>query len=129
MSIKMAKSGKAMEYFTIKIEGGFSIESLGYLILGWENDYKKILKIKSYSKLMSLAKKQLLDKGYMWLECPCENLEYDVDSVENIHKKVMQHIKDVEPTKYLGKTTEEIKQLQVDRKMLEEIKQIQSEVA
>ena len=112
MSIKMAKSGKAMEYFTIKIEGGFSIESLGYLILGWENDYKKILKIKSYSKLMSLAKKQLLDKGYMWLECPCENLEYDVDSVESIHKKVMQHIKDVEPTKYLGKTAEEIKQIQ-----------------
>ena len=129
MSIKMAKSGKAMEYFTIKIEGGFSIESLGYLILGWENDYKKILKIKSYSKLMSLAKKQLLDKGYMWLECPCENLEYDVDSVENIHKKVMQHIKDVEPTKYLGKTTEEIKQLKIDRQFLENIKQIQSEVA
>ena len=129
MSIKMAKSGKAMEYFTIKIEGGFSIESLGYLILGWENDYKKILKIKSYSKLMSLAKKQLLDKGYMWLECPCENLEYDVDSVESIHKKVMQHIKDVEPTKYLGKTTEEIKQLKIDRQFLENIKQIQSEVA
>ena len=112
MSIKMAKSGKAMEYFTIKIEGGFSIESLGYLILGWENDYKKILKIKSYSKLMTIAKKQLMDKGYMWLECPCENLEYDVDSVVNIHKKVMQHIKDVEPSKYLGKTTEEIKQIQ-----------------
>ena len=129
MSIKMSVNGKALEYFTIKINNGFSVEDLAYLILGWENDYKKILKIKSYSKLMSLAKKQLLDKGYMWLECPCENLEYDVDSVENIHKKVMQHIKDVEPTKYLGKTTEEIKQLQVDRKMLEEIKQIQSEVA
>ena len=129
MSIKMSVNGKALEYFTIKINNGFSVEDLAYLILGWENDYKKILKIKSYSKLMSLAKKQLLDKGYMWLECPCENLEYDVDSVVNIHKKVMQHIKDVEPTKYLGKTTEEIKQLQVDRKMLEEIKQIQSEVA
>ena len=48
----------------------------------------------------------------MWLECPCENLEYDVDSVVNIHKKVMQHIKDVEPTKYIGKTREEIKQIQ-----------------
>ena len=129
MSIKMAKSGTAMEYFTIKAEGGFSIESLAYLILGWENDYKKILKIKSYSKLMTIAKKQLMDKGYMWLECPCENLEYDVDSVVNIHKKVMQHIKDVEPTKYLGKTTDEIKQLKIDRQFLENIKQIQSEVA
>jgi len=125
----MAKSGTAMEYFTIKVEGGFSIESLAYLILGWENDYKKILKIKSYSKLMTIAKKQLMDKGYMWLECPCENLEYDVDSVVNIHKKVMQHIKDVEPTKYLGKTTDEIKQLKIDRQFLENIKQIQLEVA
>ena len=120
MSIKMAKSGKAMEYFTIKIEGGFSIESLGYLILGWESDYKKILKIKSYSKLMSIAKKQLLDKGYMWLECPCENLEYDIDdTVENIHRKVVQHIRDVEPTKFLGKTTKEIEQIKLEKQFIE----------
>ena len=113
MSIKMSINGKALEYFTIKIESGFSIESLAYLILGWESDYKKILKIKSYSKLMSLAKKQFLDKGYVWLECPCENLEYNIDdTVENIHIKVMQHIRDVEPTKFLGKTTAEIKQIQ-----------------
>ena len=113
MSIKMSVNGKALEYFTIKVNNGFSVEDLAYLILGWESDYKKILKIKSYSKLMSIAKKQLMDKGYMWLECPCENLEYDIDdTVENVHKKVMQHIKDVEPTKYLDKTIEEIKQIQ-----------------
>ena len=120
MSIKMAKSGKAMEYFTIKIESGFSIESLAYLILGWESDYKKILKIKSYSKLMSLAKKQFLDKGYVWLECPCENLEYNIDdTVENIHIKVMQHIKDVEPTKFLGKTTKEIEQIKLEKQFID----------
>jgi len=120
MSIKMAKNGTAMEYFTIKVKNGFSIESLAYLILGWQSDYKKILKIKSYSKLMSLAKKQFLDKGYMWLECPCENLEYDIDdTVENVHKKVMQHIKDVEPTKYLGKTTKEIEQIKLEKQFIE----------
>ena len=130
MSIKMAKSGKAMEYFTIKIEGGFSIESLVYLILGWENDYKKILKIKSYSKLMNIAKKQLMDKGLIWLECPDESLKYTVEGgVDESVKQVMQHIRDVEPSKYLDKTTEEIKQLKIDRQFLENIKQIQSEVA
>ena len=126
MSIKMSVNGKALEYFTIKINNGFSVEDLAYLILGWENDYKKILKIKSYSKLMSLAKKQLLDKGYMWLECPCENLEYDVDSVINIHMKVMQHIKDVEPTKYIGKTTEEIKQLKLEKQFIDNMNVINS---
>ena len=112
MSIKMSVNGKALEYFTIKVNNGFSVEDLAYLILGWENDYKKIKKIKSYSKLMNIAKKQLMDKGLIWLECPTENLEYDIDGVEDVHKKVMQHIKDVEPTKYIDKTTEEIKQIQ-----------------
>jgi len=120
MSIKMAKNGTAMEYFTIKVKNGFSIESLAYLILGWQSDYKKILKIKSYSKLMSLAKKQFLDKGYMWLECPCENLEYDIDdTVENVHRKVVQHIRDVEPTKFLGKTTKEIEQIKLEKQFIE----------
>ena len=119
MSIKMAKSGTAMEYFTIKVEGGFSIESLAYLILGWENDYKKILKIKSYSKLMTIAKKQLMDKGLIWLECPTENLEYDIDGVANVHIKVMQHIRDVEPSKYLDKTTDEIKQVKLEKQFIE----------
>ena len=81
MSIKMSVNGKALEYFTIKVNNGFSVEDLAYLILGWENDYKKIKKIKSYSKLMNIAKKQLMDKGLIWLECPTENLEYDIDGV------------------------------------------------
>ena len=128
MSIKMSVNGKALEYFTIKVNNGFSVEDLAYLILGWENDYKKIKKIKSYSKLMNIAKKQLMDKGLIWLECPTENLEYDIDGVANVHMKVMQHIKDVEPSKYIDKTTEEIKQLKIDKQFLENIKQIQSEV-
>ena len=119
MSIKMAKSGKAMEYFTIKVNNGFNVEELAYLILGWESDYKKIKKIKSYSKLMNIAKKQLMDKGLIWLECPTENLEYDIDGVEDVHKKVMQHIKDVEPTKYLGKTKDEIKQIKLEKQFID----------
>jgi hypothetical protein len=130
MSIKMSVNGKALEYFTIKVNNGFNVEELAYLILGWESDYKKIKKIKSYSKLMNIAKKQLMDKGLIWLECPDESLKYTVEGgVDESVKQVMQHIRDVEPTKYIDKTTEEIKQLQVDKKMLEEIKQIQSEVA
>tara|TARA_R110002074_G_scaffold174654_1_gene337629 strand:+ start:26 stop:373 length:348 start_codon:yes stop_codon:yes gene_type:complete len=111
MTIKMAKSGTALEYFTIKVDSGFSVEELANLILGWESDIEKIKKIKSYSKLMTLAKKQLLDKGLIFLECAWEHLEY-IEDFENVHKKVMEHIKDVEPTKYLNKTTEEIKQIQ-----------------
>ena len=129
MSIKMSVNGKALEYFTIKVEHGFSGEELAYLILGWESDYKKIKKIKSYSKLMSIAKKQLMDKGLIWLECPDESLRYTVeDGIEEAVKQVMEHIKSVEPTKYIDKTTEEIKQLKIDRQFLENIKQIQSEV-
>tara|TARA_R110002020_G_scaffold399027_1_gene608914 strand:- start:164 stop:511 length:348 start_codon:yes stop_codon:yes gene_type:complete len=111
MTIKMAKNGTALEYFTIKVDSGFSVEELANLILGWESDIEKIKKIKSYSKLMTLAKKQLLDKGLIFLECAWEHLEY-IEDFENVHKKVMEHIKDVEPTKYLNKTTEEIKQIQ-----------------
>jgi hypothetical protein len=119
MSIKMSVNGKALEYFTIKVNNGFSVEDLAYLILGWENDYKKIKKIKSYSKLMTIAKKQLMDKGLIWLECPTENLEYDIDGVANVHIKVMQHIRDVEPSKYLDKTTDEIKQVKLEKQFIE----------
>jgi hypothetical protein len=34
--------------------------------------------------------------------------------MEDVHRQVMQHIKDVEPTKYLGKTKEEIIKLQLE---------------
>tara|TARA_R110002124_G_scaffold231346_1_gene396651 strand:+ start:335 stop:706 length:372 start_codon:yes stop_codon:yes gene_type:complete len=115
----MSVNGKALEYFTIKVNNGFSVEDLAYLILGWENDYKKIKKIKSYSKLMNIAKKQLMDKGLIWLECPTENLEYDIDGVANVHIKVMQHIRDVEPSKYLDKTTDEIKQVKLEKQFIE----------
>ena len=111
MSVKMSVNGKALEYFTIKINNGFTVEDLANLILGWEDNIEKIKKIKSYSKLMTLAKKQLLDKGLIFLECAWEHLEY-IEDFENVHKQVMEHIKDVEPTKYLNKTTEEIKQIQ-----------------
>ena len=119
MSIKMSVNGKALEYFTIKVNNGFSVEDLAYLILGWENDYKKIKKIRSYSKLMTIALKQLMDKGLIWLECPTENLEYDIDGVANVHIKVMQHIRDVEPSKYLDKTTDEIKQVKLEKQFIE----------
>ena len=129
MSIKMSVNGKALEYFTIKVNNGFSVEDLAYLVMGWENKFSKIKAIKSYSKLLTIAKKQLMDKGLIWLECPDENLNYDFEEgVEDVHKKVMAHIKDLEPTKYIDKTTEEIKQLKIDRQFLENIKQIQSEV-
>lgn len=118
MTIKMAKSGKALEYFTIKVDSGFSVEELSNLILGWEDDIEKIKKIKSYSKLMTLAKKQLLDKGLIFLECAWEHLEY-IEDFENVHKQVMQHIKDVEPTKYLGKTTDEIKQIKLEKQFID----------
>ena len=111
MTIKMAKSGKAMEYFTIKVNNGFNSEDLASLILGWEDDIEKIKKIKSYSKLMTIAKRQLLDRGLIFLECSFEHLEH-ISDLENIHKQVMEHIKDVETTNYLDKTTEEIKQIQ-----------------
>jgi len=111
MTIKMAKNGTALEYFNIKVTHGFNGDELAYLILGWEDDIEKIKKIKSYSKLMTIAKRQLLDKGLIFLECAWEHLAY-IDDMENVHRQVMQHIKDVEPTKYLGKTTEEIKQIQ-----------------
>ena len=111
MSVKMSIKGTALEYFTIKINNGFTVEELAYLILGWEDNINKIKKIKSYSKLMSIAKKQLLDKGLIFLECAWEHLEH-IEDIENVHRKVMEHIKDVEPTKYLGKTKDEIKQMQ-----------------
>ena len=130
MSIKMSINGKAMEYFTIKVNHGFNVEDLAYLVMGWENKFSKIKAIKSYSKILTIAKKQLMDKGLIWLECPDESLNYDFEEgVEDVHKKVMAHIKDLEPTKYIDKTTEEINQLQIDKQMLENIKQIQSEVA
>jgi len=111
MALKMAKSGKAMEYFNLTIKSGFNVEELAYLILGWEDNIDRIKKIKSYPKLMTIAKKQLLDKGLMFLECAWEHLDY-IDNMEDVHRQVMQHIKDVEPTKYLGKTKDEIKQIQ-----------------
>ena len=114
MSIKMSVNGKALEYFTIKVNNGFSVEDLAYLVMGWENKFSKIKAIKSYSKLLTIAKKQLMDKGLIWLECPDEHLTYDMDEVDSVHKKVMEHIKDVEPTKYLGKTKEEIIKLQLE---------------
>ena len=111
MSVKMSIKGTALEYFTIKINNGFTVEELAYLILGWEDNIDKIKKIKSYSKLMTIAKKQLLDKGLIFLECAWEHLDY-IDNIDDVHKQVMEHIKDVEPTKYLGKTKDEIKQIQ-----------------
>jgi len=111
MSVKMSIKGTALEYFTIKINNGFTVEELAYLILGWEDNINKIKKIKSYSKLMTIAKEQLLDKGLMFLDTAWEQLEY-IDNLDNVHKQVIEHIKDVEPTKYLGKTKDEIKQMQ-----------------
>ena len=113
MSIKMSINGKAMEYFNLTIKSGFNVEELAYLILGWEDNIDRIKKIKSYPKLMTIAKKQLLDKGLMFLECAWEHLDY-IDNMEDVHRQVMQHIKDVEPTKYLGKTKEEIIKLQLE---------------
>ena len=103
MSVKRAKNGKALEYFTIKIEGGFDVDELAYLILGWENDLEKIKKIKSYTKLIAMAKKQFIDRGFVFLEFPSEYLKYYInESVEDVHKQVMEHLKSVEPTKTLG---------------------------
>jgi 3'-phosphoadenosine 5'-phosphosulfate sulfotransferase (PAPS reductase)/FAD synthetase len=114
MSIK----GTALEYFNIKINNGFTVEDLAYLILGWENNIDKIKKIKSYSKLMTIAKKQLLDKGLMFLDTAWENLDY-IDNLDNVHKQVIEHIKDVEPTKYLGKTRDEIKQIKLEKQFID----------
>ena len=104
MTVKRAKNGKALEYFTIKIEGGFDVDELAYLILGWENDLEKIKKIKSYTKLIAMAKKQFMDRGFVFLEFPTEYLEslYADQSVEDVHKQVMEHLKAIEPTKTLG---------------------------
>jgi hypothetical protein len=114
MSIK----GTALEYFNIKINNGFTVEDLAYLILGWENNIDKIKKIKSYSKLMTIAKKQLLDKGLMFLDTAWENLDY-IDNLNDVHKQVIEHIKDVEPTKYLGKTRDEIKQIKLEKQFID----------
>ena len=118
MSVKMSIKGTALEYFNIKINNGFTVEDLAYLILGWEDNIDKIKKIKSYSKLMTIAKKQLLDKGLIFLECAWEHLDY-IDNMEDVHRQVMQHIKDVEPTKYLGKTKDEIKQIKLEKQFID----------
>jgi hypothetical protein len=47
----------------------------------------------------------------MFLDTAWENLDY-IDNLDDVHKQVIEHIKDVEPTKYLGKTKDEIKQMQ-----------------
>ena len=118
MSVKMSIKGTALEYFNIKINNGFTVEDLAYLILGWENNIDKIKKIKSYSKLMTIAKKQLLDKGLMFLDTAWENLDY-IDNLDDVHKQVIEHIKDVEPTKYLGKTKDEIKQIKLEKQFID----------
>ena len=118
MSVKMSIKGTALEYFTIKINNGFTVEELAYLILGWEDNIDKIKKIKSYSKLMTIAKKQLLDKGLMFLDTAWENLDY-IDNLDDVHKQVIEHIKDVEPTKYLGKTRDEIKQIKLEKQFID----------
>ena len=118
MSVKMSIKGTALEYFNIKINNGFTVEELSYLILGWENNIDKIKKIKSYSKLMTIAKKQLLDKGLMFLDTAWENLDY-IDNLDDVHKQVIEHIKDVEPTKYLGKTRDEIKQIKLEKQFID----------
>ena len=118
MSIKMSVNGKAMEYFNLTVQSGFNVEELAYLILGWEDNIDKIKKIKSYSKLMTIAKKQLLDKGLIFLENAWERLDY-IDDMEDVHKQVMEHIKDVEPTKYLGKTKDEIKQIKLEKQFID----------
>ena len=69
MSIKMSINGKAMEYFNLTIKSGFNVEELAYLILGWEDNIDRIKKIKSYSKLMTIAKKQLLDSNATYKRC------------------------------------------------------------
>ena len=118
MSVKISIKGTALEYFTIKINNGFTVEELAYLILGWEDNIDKIKKIKSYSKLMTIAKEQLLDKGLMFLDTAWENLDY-IDNLDDVHKQVMEHIKDVEPTKYLGKTKDEIKQIKLEKQFID----------
>ena len=118
MSVKISIKGTALEYFTIKINNGFTVEELAYLILGWEDNIDKIKKIKSYSKLMTIAKEQLLDKGLMFLDTAWENLDY-IDNLDDVHKQVIEHIKDVEPTKYLGKTRDEIKQIKLEKQFID----------
>ena len=120
MSIKMSVNGKAMEYFTIKVNHGFNVEDLAYLVMGWENKFSKIKAIKSYSKILTLAKKQLMDKGLIWLECPDESLNYDFEEgVEDVHAKVMAHIRDLEPTKYIDKNTKQIEQIKLEKQFID----------
>jgi hypothetical protein len=45
MSVKMSIKGTALEYFNIKINNGFTVEDLAYLILGWEKYISKLLNI------------------------------------------------------------------------------------
>ena len=73
-----------IENLELKINNGFTVEELAYLILGWEDNINKIKKIKSYSKLMTIAKEQLLDKGLMFLDTAWENLDY----IDNLNQRL-----------------------------------------
>ena len=67
----MCKDKKVREFFTIKINSGFTSQAIATLLVQYhgENVLKEI-KNKSYNQLIKTAKWQLLDKGQQCLDYP-----------------------------------------------------------
>ena len=104
--IKKPKNGKHLEFGSYRIELGLDAEAIGSaLILKYGNNMgavNKILEMKSYSKIVSIAKETIWCEGLHLIPYKMEDFYDDKITFEEIFPKVRQHIINLSPDKSLN---------------------------
>ena len=106
--LKICKDKQVREFFTIKINSGFNSYQIAILLVQYhtENVLKNI-KNKSYNQLISTAKKQLLDSGFVSLEYP-DSLDHII-GVDKLIKETQKILIEKSKNKFLDKTEADVK--------------------
>jgi len=106
--LKICKDKQVREFITIKINSGFDSYQIAILLVQYhtENVLKEI-KNKSYNQLISTAKKQLLDSGFVSLEYP-DSLDHII-GVDKLIKETQKILIEKSKNKFLDKTEADVK--------------------
>jgi len=106
--LKICKDKQVREFITIKINSGFDSRQIATLLVQYhtENVLKNI-KNKSYNQLISTAKKQLLDSGFVSLEYP-DSLDHII-GVDKLIEETQKILIEKSKNKFLDKTEADVK--------------------
>ena len=101
-----AQNGRNLEFGSYKLEFGLDSEAIGSaLILKYGNNMEavdKILKMKSYSKMLSIAKDEIWHEGLNLIPFKMEDFYDEKITFDSIFPKVKQHIINLSPNKSLS---------------------------